>query len=95
MIDSFVDLRDLAGMRNCINCRYFGGGGADVPAPPEQKPARPVVDEEEQRRLAKQRKSLEAKRRGRNSLVVKPRNPGVASGSTGQADTSGLRVTRS
>jgi len=61
-----------------------------VPAPPPPPPPpEPIDDEEEKARLAAQRKSLEAKRRGRKSLVISPRNPGMAANAF-----PGLRVPR-
>ena len=56
--------------------------------PEEQEPS-PLVDEDEARRLAQQRRSIEQRRAGRSSLRIdRPvRNPGVAAG-TG----SGLRI---
>lgn len=55
---------------------------------PVEEPA-PLVDEDEARRLAEQRRSLERRRRGRQSLRLDApvRNPGIAS-SLG----SGLRI---
>lgn len=52
----------------------------------EQEEAAPLVDEDEARRLAEQRRSLERKRRGRSSLRIT--SPALAS-SLG----SGLRIT--
>ena len=64
------------------------GGSPSISAPPTPAPLPPVEDDEELARLARQRKSLEAKRSGRKNLRIElVRNPGVAAGNYG-----GLRI---
>jgi len=66
----------------------FSGGSPSVPKPPPPPPEVDPIDEEAEEELARQRKSLEAQRAGRQSLVIKPMsNPGVAA-----APTGGLRI---
>lgn len=62
----------------------FGWGGGDVTVAPEPPPPPPIPEEpdpEEQtddERLAEQRASLDARRRGTRSLRIE--NPGVSTG---------------
>lgn len=56
-----------------------------LPPPPDPKP---ITNEEEEAKLARQRKDLEAKRKGRSSLVI-PKDRGMATTATKSA---GLRL---
>ena len=74
-----------------LNCSaMFGGGGGSAPSPPPPPPppAPPPVDEEEIRRLARQRRALEAKRAGRRSLRIDLPGPGI----TYPTQMEGLRL---
>ena len=64
------------------------GGAPSVPSPPKPPPPADIEDDEAQAELARQRKDLEQKRAGRQSLVIKPKsNPAIAGTPTG-----GLRI---
>lgn len=61
--------------------RFFGGGGPSMPKTPVPPPP-PKEDDSELEALARKRKSLEANRAGRSSLIIPRDNP----------QTSGLRI---
>ena len=60
----------------------------DIPPPPPEPEPKSLTSEEEEAKLARQRKDLEAKRSGRKSLVI-PKDRGMATTATKSA---GLKI---
>lgn len=79
----------LAAGTTAVAANQMGKGASAPIVPPIPDASVEVEDEEELRRIARQRKDLEAQRAGRKSLKIDLTNPGIAS--TSQV-INGLRI---